>query len=142
MGIKLSSDQLEYMAIFGRISGASIVDCVVPENANRIVYVVKKGEISMAIGKGGYNVKKAREMLGKDIEIIEYNEDPKEFITKMVSPARVQGIKIVEGNDRKTAYLSVNPMDRGMAIGRDGATIQKVKILSRRHHGIDNVVIV
>ena len=142
MGIKLSAEQIQYMAVFESISGASILDCVLPEKSNRVVYVVRRGDMSMAIGKGGYNVRKARERLGKDIEVVEYNEDPKEFITKLVSPARVQGIRIVEDSDRKMAYISVHPRDRGIAIGRDGATIQKVKILSRRHHQIDNVVVV
>jgi N utilization substance protein A len=142
MGIKLSALQIEYMALFESISGASILDCIVPENANRIVFVVRRGDISMAIGKGGSNVKRARERLGKDIEVIEYDDDPKEFITKMVSPARVQGIRIVEDSDRKMAYVSVHPRDRGIAIGRGGSTIQKVKTLSKRHHQIDNVVVV
>jgi N utilization substance protein A len=142
MGIKLTSEQLEFMAHFENISGVSIMDCVLPEKSNRVVFVVKKGEISMAIGRGGYNVKKARGMLGRDIEVIEYDDDPKEFITKMVSPARIHGIRIVEGDGKKTAYISVHPRDRGIAIGREGATIHKIKELSKRHHSIDNVVVV
>jgi N utilization substance protein A len=96
----------------------------------------------MAIGKGGMNVKKARSRFGRDIEIIEYNEDPKEFITKLASPARIQGVRIVEGSGKKTAYVNVHPQDRGIAIGKEGNTINKIKELSRRHHKIDNVVIV
>ncbi len=142
MGIKLSAEQLQYMAMFENISGASTIDCVVPEGGNRIVFVVRKGDISMAIGRGGVNVKKARSRFGKDIEIVEYTDDPKEFITRMVSPAKVQGIRIVETGERKTAYVSVDPRDRGIAIGREGATIQKVKTLSKRHHQVDNVVVV
>lgn len=141
MGRKLSSEQMQYIALFERISGASVMDCVILEKANRIVFVVKKGYMSMAIGRGGLNVKKTRAMLGRDIEVTEYSEDPKEFITKMVSPARVQGIRVVEGEGKTTAYVNVNQQDRGIAIGKDGATIQKVKILSKRHHSIDNVVI-
>ena len=142
MGIKLSAEQIEYIALFENISGAAIVDCIVLEKSNRVVFVVKKGNISMAIGRGGVNVKKARSMMGRDIEVVEYLDDPKEFITKMVSPARIQGIRIVEGNDRKMAYVSVHPRDRGIAIGKDGSTIKKVKMLSKRHHSIDNVIIV
>ena len=142
MVIKLTSEQIEYMALYEGISGASIMDCVIPENANRVVFVVKKGDISMAIGKGGLNVKKARTRFGRDIEIIEYNEDPKEFITKMAQPARIQGVRIVEGNGKRTAYVNVHPQDRGIAIGKEGNTINKIKELTKRHHQIDNVIIV
>jgi len=142
MVIKLSAEQLEYMAMYEKISGASVIDCVLPEKANRVVFVVRRGDISMAIGKGGMNVKKARSRFGRDIEIIEYNEDPKEFITKLASPARIQGVRIVEGSGKKTAYVNVHPQDRGIAIGKEGNTINKIKELSRRHHKIDNVVIV
>jgi len=142
MGIKLTGDQMQYITLFENITGARVLDCVVSENPSRVVFVVKKGDMSMAIGRKGFNVKKVSSMIGRDVEVIEHADDPKEFIAKLISPARVQGIRIVEGEDRRTAYVSVHPRDRGIAIGRDGSTIQKVKLLSKRHHRIDNVVIV
>ena len=142
MGIKLSAEQIQYIAMFENLTGATVMDCVVPEKGNRAVFVVKKGDISMAIGRGGFNVKKASSMIGRDIEVIEHADDPREFITRMVQPVRIQGIRIVDSGGRKTAYVSVHPHDRGIAIGREGATIQKVKLLSKRHHAIDDVVIV
>jgi N utilization substance protein A len=142
MVIKLTAEQLQYMAMYESMSGASVIDCVLPEKSNRVVFVVKRGNISMAIGKGGMNVKRARDRFGRDIEIIEYNDDPKEFITKLASPARIQGIRIVEGSGKKTAYVNVHPQDRGIAIGKEGNTINKIKELTKRHHQIDNVVIV
>ncbi len=142
MVVKLGSDQIQYIAMFESVTGAMVLDCLLPEKGNRAVFVVKKGDISLAIGRGGFNVKKASSMMGRDIEVIEFDDDPKEFITKMVSPARVQGVRIVEGSGRKTAYVNVHPHDKGIAIGKDGVTIQKVKSLLKRHHGIDNAVIV
>ncbi len=142
MGIKLTGDQMQYITLFENLTGARVLDCVVSEGSNRVVLVVKRGDMSIAIGRKGFNVKKFSSMVGKDVEVIEHADDPKEFITKLISPARVQGIRIVEGEDKRTAYVSVHPRDRGIAIGRDGATIQKVKLLSKRHHRIDNVVIV
>ncbi len=142
MGIKLGEEQLEYMALFEGISGAPILDCIIPDDANRVVFVVKKNNVSKAIGRGGLNVKKAKNMIGRDIEVVEYSEDPKEFITKLVSPARVQNIRLVESEGNKTAYVNVHPQDKGMAIGRGGSTIRKVRTLSDRHHSIDNVVVV
>lgn len=142
MGIKLGEKQLQYMTLFENISGAPLMDCILPDKDDRVVFLVKKENMSMAIGKGGFNVKKARGMIGREVEIVEYCEDPAEFIRKIVAPARVQSIRMVEGKDKKTAYLKIHPEDKGLAIGRGGSNIEKVRTLASRHHSIDDVLVV
>jgi N utilization substance protein A len=142
MGIKLGEKQLQYMTLFENISGAPLMDCILPDKDDRVVFLVKKENMSMAIGKGGFNVKKARGMIGREVEIVEYCEDPAEFIRKIVAPARVKEIRIVEGKDKKTAYLKIHAEDKGLAIGRGGSNIEKVRTLASRHHSIDDVLVV
>ena len=55
--IKLSSDQLKLMSMFQEISGAMAKDCVVDEKMNRVIFIVNKGEMGLAIGKNGQSIK-------------------------------------------------------------------------------------
>ena len=48
-------------------------------------------------------------------------------------------IKINDG--KRIAYVEVPTKEKGLAIGRDGKNIEKVKKLSLRHHNINDVVI-
>ena len=96
--------------------------------------------MGLAIGKGGINVERAREIIGKKIEIIEHSEKPEEFIANIFKPIRVN-VKIVEKGNKKIAIVNVNPQYKGLVIGKGGKNINKAKELARRHHNIDDVIV-
>ena len=54
-GIKFTSVEMRYIALFQSITGATVNDCIVDDDLNRIIFVVKEGSIGMAIGKKGKN---------------------------------------------------------------------------------------
>jgi N utilization substance protein A len=39
------------------------------------------------------------------------------------------------------AYVEVSNKDKGLAIGRNGKNIEKVKLVAKRHHDIDDVIL-
>ena len=49
-GIKFTTTEMKYIALFESISGASVKDCIVDEEQGRVIFVVKKGDIGAAIG--------------------------------------------------------------------------------------------
>ena len=51
--IKLTSDEMQYIAIFESITGATTRDCVYDEHMNRLIFLVKPGEVGIAVGKNG-----------------------------------------------------------------------------------------
>ena len=55
-GIKFTSREMRYIALFQSITGATVKDCIVDNDLNRIIFVVKEGNIGMAIGKKGKNI--------------------------------------------------------------------------------------
>jgi N utilization substance protein A len=138
MGIKLSEESIRYLTLFEGLTGASIKDCIVQDD--KVIFVVKKGDMGLAIGKGGINVERAREIIGKKIEIIEHSEKPEEFIANIFKPIRVN-VKIVEKGNKKIAIVNVNPQYKGLVIGKGGKNINKAKELARRHHNIDDVIV-
>ena len=57
MGYNLDQQAIGFISYFENISGASVDDCVV--ESDKIIYIVKKGQAGLAIGKKGANIKKA-----------------------------------------------------------------------------------
>lgn len=141
-GIKLTSNEMRFIALFESITGATVKDCIVDNDLNRIIFVVKEGDVGMAIGRKGKNIRLLERMTGKKHEVIEHSENPAQFIKNALKPARVKEIRITERPDGKTiAVISVNPRDKGIAIGKNGRNAERIRFLAKRYFEIQNVSI-
>ena len=140
MTIKLGDEEIRYISLFEHITGAVARDCVVDND--RIIFIVKSGNIGLAIGKRGVNIKRVRDFLHKQIDVVEYADSPEKFISNTLSPAKIKSIVINEKRDgRKVALVTVDGKDKGIAIGKSGKNVAKSRLLAKRHYGIDDVVI-
>jgi len=141
-GIKFTSREMRYIALFESITGANAKDCIVDEELNRVIFIIKEGDVGMAIGRGGKNIRLLEKMTGKKHEIIEHSENPTQFIKNALKPARVNEIRITERPDGKSiAVVSVNPRDKGVAIGKNGRNAERIRFLAKRYFQIQNVSI-
>ena len=142
MGIKLATDEIRYIGLFESMTGATVKDCLFEDNKNKIVYVVKEGYMGLAIGKNGANAQRVKETLNKSIDIIEYSEDPVKFIKNIIWPVKVKSIHVSERRDgKKIAVLDINKKDKGLVIGKEGKNIDRIKNLLKRHHNLDDIMI-
>jgi len=81
-------------------------------------------------------------MTGKKHEIIEHSNNPQQFIKNALKPAHVNEIRITERPDGKSiAVVSVNPRDKGVAIGKNGRNAERIRFLAKRYFQIQNVSI-
>jgi N utilization substance protein A len=135
MGYSLDQKSMQLISYFENISGAQVDDCVTEDN--RIIYIVKKGQAGLAIGKKGANIKKAMRDLRKEIEIIENGDNAQEFIKNALAPAEVQEVTISEGR----AMVKIDANERGLAIGKGGAKIDRCRKLLERHFDIKEVIL-
>jgi N utilization substance protein A len=141
-GIKITADEMRYIALFESISGASVKDCIVDEEQGRAIFIVSQGQVGVAIGRGGRNIHTLEKMTGKKHEIIEYSEDPVQFIKNALKPAAVREVRITERTDGKTiAVVTVNPKDKGVAIGKNGKNAERLRFLAKRYFQIQSVSI-
>jgi len=141
-GIKITADEMRYIALFENVSGASVKDCIVDEEQSRVIFIVNPGQVGVAIGRGGRNIHTLEKMTGKKQEIIEYSEDPAQFIRNALKPAVVKEVRVSERTDgKKIAVVTVSPKDKGVAIGKNGKNAERLRFLAKRYFNIQNVSI-
>ena len=141
-GIRLTSKEMSYIALFENMTGATARDCIVDDELNRIIFIVKEGDLGVAIGKNGKNIHLLERMTSKKHEVIEYADNPVQFIRNALKPARVNEVRITERPDGKSiAVVSVNPRDKGVAIGKNGRNAERIRFLAKRYFQIQNVSI-
>ena len=139
-GIKITCDEMRYIALFESISGASVKDCIIDEEQSRAIFIVNQGQVGVAIGRGGRNIHTLEKMTGKKHEIIEYSEDPVQFIKNALKPAAVREVRVSERTDgKKMAVVTINPKDKGIAIGKNGKNAERLRFLAKRCFNIQNV---
>lgn len=139
--VKLSTNGIRYIALFESLTGARAKDCYEDIENNRLLFVVKNGDMGLAIGKGGDHINRVKKAIGKHVEIVEYSDDAVEFVKNAFHPVQVRNVNIVYNDGKRIAYVEVPTKEKGLAIGRDGKNIEKVKKLSLRHHSINDVII-
>ena len=138
--IKLGGNEIRFISLFESITGAVARDCIIDED--RIIFIVKPGNIGLAIGKKGINIKRVRDFLQKSIEVVEFAQSPEDFIKNTLAPARIKLISITVRRDgKKIAMVTVNEKDRGIAIGKNGKNVARARLLARRHYNIEDVII-
>lgn len=140
--IKLGTNEIQYIAIFESITGATAKDCLIDVDNGRITFVVKEGHAGAAIGKGGTKIKHVRNVVGKNIEVIEYSKIAEKFISNILMPVVPKNIRINDSDTKKVAIITITDKDKGIAIGKNGKNIDKIKTLVKRHYEIDGIKIV
>ncbi len=139
--IKLTSDEMKCIALFESITGATAKDCLIDEKSERIIFLAKQGEMGLAIGKAGKNIQTLRNMTGRQVEVVEQADTPEQLIRNALAPAKVNDIRITEKPERKIVVVEVDPRDKALAIGKNGRTIDKTRMLAKRYFQIDHVIV-
>ena len=139
--IRLTAEEMRYMALLQDLTGAIARDCIIDDENNRVIFIVRPGDAGKAIGRRGSNINRLRRLLGREIEVIEYADGLEDLVKNIFAPARVLSIRLVKRNGRNILYVVVDPADKGKAIGRGGKKVAIARIVLKRYHNIDEVKI-
>ena len=140
--IKLTTDQMRMMSLFQNVTGATARDCVEDEKQDRVIFVVNHGKMGLAIGKGGAHIKSLQNIVKRNIELVEFNEDPAKFLSNLLNSKLVSDVKISSRPDgSKQAIVIVDPNKKGIVVGRDGRNAEKARLLAKRYFDIASVLI-
>jgi N utilization substance protein A len=141
--IKLTSDELRLISLFQSITSATARDCIVDDKMDRVIFVVNKGQMGLAIGKGGTTIRQLQNVVAKKVELVEYSDDPSEFIRNILNSEMINEVKINERVDgTMQAIVSVDAKKKGVVVGKEGRNAEKARLLAKRYFQISNVLIV
>lgn len=131
------------MSLFQNISGATARDCVIDPKVERVIFVVSKGEMGLAIGRSGETIKKVQKVIGKQVELVEWAEDAKQFILNSLNPQYVTEIRMTEKPDgNKMATVVVDQKRKGAILGKGGRNAEKARLLAKRYFEVETIHIV
>jgi N utilization substance protein A len=116
------------------VTKSTALDCIIDDTYDRIIYVIKKGDMGFAIGKEGGNIKKLQRVLGKRVEMVEENSEMTGFIENIFKPAHIENI-LEDGESQKINIYVSSRSDLGIAIGKSGCNVEKARILVQKYFG-------
>ena len=102
--ITFSNETVQYINMAGKYSKVHIMDCVIEEE--RVVFVVEKGQLGMAIGIKAKNLERLRTLFKKNVKFVEFDEDKNRFIYNLCKPYKVNNVVIDKSNDSYIASTS------------------------------------
>ncbi len=142
MTIKFTTNEIRYIALFESMTGATVKDCLVDEENGKLTFLVKNGDMGLAIGKRGSTVSKVQKTVDKGVEVIEHSDDQVEFISNLMAPAKLRSIRVLQReNGEKIATIEADSRNKRTAIGKGGQNIERARVLAKRQHNISNIVI-
>ena len=142
MTIKFTTKEIRYIALFESMTGATVKDCLVDEENGKLTFLVKNGDMGLAIGKRGSTVTKVQKTVDKGVEVIEHSDDQVEFLSNLMAPAKLRSIRVLQKeNGEKIATVEADSRNKRTAIGKGGQNIERARILAKRQHNISNIVI-
>ncbi len=130
------------MSLFQNMTGATPKDCIVDEKQNRLIFVVGKGQMGLAIGKRGASVKSIERTVKRPVEVVEWSDNLADMIKNSLDARYVIEVRIAERLDgTKGAVVVVDPKHKGAILGKGGKNAEKVRLLAKRYFDISNVQI-
>ncbi|RLE43708.1 NusA-like transcription termination signal-binding factor [Candidatus Woesearchaeota archaeon] len=127
MKIKYDIKSMRFISIFEALTGAGVKDCF--EHNDRIIFIVKKGDIKKALGVKARNVDKIEKTINKKIKIVEYSDKLEEFIRNIFFPCRIERI---EKKDGTILVVPKDKHDRGKMIGKNAENLRLAEKIVKR----------
>ncbi|HLE07832.1 MAG TPA: NusA-like transcription termination signal-binding factor [archaeon] len=131
-GREFDNDTILLINAFENITGTEVRDCV---NSELLYFLVAPGKAAIAIGKGGEHVQTAEKMLKKQIKVLEWHEDAREFVKNLIP----QADKIQINGEAAVVQVGKN---KGAVIGRGGENIKVLNEFLQRNSQIKEIKVI
>ena len=137
--IMLSNETMQYINVASKYIKIDILDCVITDD--KLIFIVKKGQLGAAIGIKARNLDRLRKLFKKNIRFVEFDSDKEKFILNLCKPYKINNVVFEGSGDSTVAKVEVNLSDKSKIIGRSGKNIDIIRKLAHRHHSIKDVQI-
>jgi N utilization substance protein A len=137
--ILISNEAMQCINMASNILKIDVLDCIVLED--RLIFIVKKGHLGIAIGTKGKNLEKLRTIFKKNIKFVELDNKKEKFIQNLCKPYKINNISMEGSGDSTIVKIEANTSDKSKLIGKGGSNIDIIRKLAHRHHSIKDVQI-
>jgi N utilization substance protein A len=137
--IKLNANTLSYIPVFETATGVDVIDCM--ERDDSLFFIVPPLTMRKVLRNKGENIHKLRNMFNKNITVIEYSQNPEQFIKNIFYKYSIREINIEKVENRLNVTVTVDPKKKGFAIGKNGKNLHLAKEIIQRHYPLENLSI-
>lgn len=130
MSITYDQRTIGVIATFEKLTNTTVKNCVMEST---VLFVVKEGDAGKAIGKQGMNIKKLSALLKKPVRVVEYSEDPVQFVKNLTKNTNS---KVYKGTNGEVIIQPSTGKDKGLILGRDKQHLKMLQDLVMHHHKI------
>jgi len=134
--VKINQESMKIITLFENKTRSNVKDFF--EYNDILIFIVKEGQASKAVGKNGINVKNLSNLLRKKIKVVEFNSQPVSFIKGFIYPIGAEEITQEEG---VIVIKVASTREKGLLIGRESRNLNKLKEIVKRYYGIEEIKI-
>jgi N utilization substance protein A len=135
--IAFDTETLGYIRLFEERTGARVKDCLAAEE--KLVFLVYPGEIHKAVGPAGTVVERLKEMLKKEIMVVEYSDEPEVLAKNIFYAYEPKSVALAPKGKGRHATVTVDPAWKARAIGKAGKNLKIARAILVRHTDIHSV---
>jgi N utilization substance protein A len=125
--------------LFEKLTNARVIDCI--DTPDKLIFIVSQGKIGAVLGKKGENIRRLSKKFQRNLDVIEYSDDPIIFLKNIFHNFKVTGVDIKQKGTKTHATVIVNCDNKGNVIGKDGKNLRLAKEILKRHHNIEGLSI-
>jgi len=135
--IAFDTQTVGYIRLFEERTGARVKDCL--EAEEKLIFIVDGGEIPKAVGPGGVLVDRLKDLLKKEIMVVEYSDDPATFVKNVFFAYQARSVEFTPKGKGRHATVTVDPAWKARAIGKSGKNLKIARAILMRHSDIVSV---
>ncbi|MFH1065455.1 MAG: NusA-like transcription termination signal-binding factor [Nanoarchaeota archaeon] len=121
-----------FINVFENLTHAGVKDCFA--EGDSLVFIIDAGQMGLAIGKGGVNIKNASSVFNKDIKIYEFNPEPVEFVKNLLYPLKP---KAVERQDNLVIIKTSGSVEKGKVFGREKTNLKRIQEIVKKYFQVE-----
>src|SRR5579863_10427714 len=135
--VAFDNETLGYIRLFEERTGARVKDCL--EAEDKLVFLVYPGEIHKAVGPGGVLVDRLKGLLHKEIQVVEYSDDPESLVKNVFYVFTPKRVDFAPKGKGRHATVTVDPAWKARAIGKAGKNLKIARAILMRHSDVVSV---
>ncbi len=135
--LSFDTETLGYIRLFEERTGARVKDCF--EAEDKLVILVQPGDVHRAVGPGGVLVDRLKGMLKKEIQVVEYADDPETLVRNIFYWYSPKQVDFGPKGTGRHATVTVDPAWKARAIGKAGKNLKVARAILLRHTDVVSV---